>query len=463
MTLWTAGAERLFGYAADEMLGAPADGLFTPEDRAAGQPAREVEAARAEGVAADERWHVRKDGSRFWASGTLHAVVGADSVLQGFVKVARDNTLQKAQEDALRASEERLRLALDAGHLGAWHWNLDTGAVRWSPTHNVLMGLDPAQTEGSYEGFIARVHPDDRARVAAALDRTRTTGEPYAEEFRAVHPDGSVHWIAGHGEVARGTPGEPHRMTGVIQDVTERHTAEARLQAVNAALEDRVAERTEQVRALTATLLHAEQEERTRIAHVLHDHLQQLLYALQMQVGLFVRASPADTPPARSEAITRILDEAVSATRSLAVDLAPPVLQDSAFGSTFEWLAIRMETAHGLTVAVEVAEPAPNPSGETRMLLFQLVRELLFNVVKHGTTDAATVRVRAGAEPGTVEVEVEDGGAGFDVAEAEARQRTAGGFGLFSVRDRVGLLGGRMEIRSAPGAGTRVTLAVPAV
>ena len=116
VTSWNVGAERLFGYVEGEIIGRSADVIFTPEDRVAGAPEDERRRARADGRAEDDRWHVRKDGSRFWASGLLMPLEGSAA---GFVKIVRDRTERHRAEERLRESEERFRLLATSTKGGA--------------------------------------------------------------------------------------------------------------------------------------------------------------------------------------------------------------------------------------------------------------------------------------------------------------------------------------------------------
>jgi PAS domain S-box-containing protein len=109
---WNAGAQRMFGYSAEEMLGQPSAAIFTPEDRAAGVPEEEMREAREKGAAEDERWHLRKDGSRLWVSGVMTAMRDENGALRGFAKVARDVTERKTTEELRRRSAEELEQAV---------------------------------------------------------------------------------------------------------------------------------------------------------------------------------------------------------------------------------------------------------------------------------------------------------------------------------------------------------------
>ena len=341
VTTWNAGAERILGYREEEIRGRHLSIIFTEEDRAGGAPQQELETAAKHGSAADDRWHVRKDGSRFWVSGVVSAVRDARGELIGFVKLMRDNTERKQAEEALRASE-------------------------------------------------------------------------------------------------------------------------AELKSLNESLEYRVEERTAQVRSLAKALTLAEQRERHRIATVLHENLQQLLYGIQLKAEVLRQGFAEDTPAAiRGQVgdIHKRIGEAISITRRLTVDLSPPVLHSEGIAESLQWLVAHMKEGHGFDVDLVVDGDSRVVDEELRVLLFQLVRELLFNVVKHAGVMKA--RVQLGEDRGYVVVHVVDEGRGFDPARAHASQAADGGFGLVNVHERLKLFGGSLQIDSTPGAGTRATIIAP--
>ncbi len=250
-------------------------------------------------------------------------------------------------------------------------------------------------------------------------------------------------------------------------ETTERRQLLKQLQEINAELEQRVRERTavaeeraDQLRMLASRLTMAEHQERRRVAHILHEHFQQLLASAKINLSVVRRraqAASADEPLQQAE---DAIDESIRTSRSLTVELCPPVLYDMGLAAALQWLGRWMDDRYHLKVDVK-ADPQANPEAEDiNVLLFHATRELLFNVVKHAGVKSATVRMSRKDER-YVEILVADEGVGFDPAARAREGERPAGFGLFSIRERLSLAGGRVDLDSQPGHGTRIKLLAP--
>ncbi len=223
VTSWNVGAERLLGFAESDSVGQDVAMIFTPEDRADNIPRKEMETALVMGRAADNRWHLKKDGTRFWATGTLMPLRDSNDTLQGFLKIMRDRSEERKSEQALLESEARLSLTVQAGNLGIWDSDLLTRKTYWSPEQERLFGLEAGTFNGEFSKHVVE---QDRMRVLRRIATVKATGETYEDEFRILTPDGSLRWLAGKGRVIRDGTGQAARLIGVNFDITERKQKE---------------------------------------------------------------------------------------------------------------------------------------------------------------------------------------------------------------------------------------------
>lgn len=230
---------RLVGLDPESLRGTDLFRRIHPEDLSAARLAWEETLRTGERVASVVRTR-HADGSWRWieGSGVLVEHRGAPHVLG----VCRDITERMRTEQALREREADLELALAGGRLGDWKWNIETGEVTWSTACKAIYGL-PADTEMSYERFLACVHPEDRERVDAALQQAVESRSDYEVEKRIVWPDGSLHWNQSRGRVFCDASGTAVRMAGVTMDITARRLADEALR-----------ERTEELNSVLASV-----------------------------------------------------------------------------------------------------------------------------------------------------------------------------------------------------------------
>ena len=252
---------------------------------------------------------------------------------------------------------------------------------------------------------------------------------------------------------------EGGRAFAFVTDITERRRAAV-------ALEDRTAEleyRTTQLSQMAWDLTLAEHHAREQIARTLHDGLQQLLVVVALNLEQQLKRDyEAGSPPSELLAEAKQqLDEAIIVARSLNVELFPPVLQRSGLPAALTWLANWTHDKYKLHVEIRADPRADSTRKDVRTLLFESVRELLFNAVKYAQSDRATLALEVDGDDRLC-ITVADQGVGFDPGRLDDRSKAGEvGWGLFRIRERLTLLGGSLEIDSAPGRGTRVRLVAP--
>ncbi len=395
------------------------------------------------------------------AMGTALVMLTFVVVFSSFVYWTGRRTSQSSA--ALMESERQFRIMGETVPFGVW-LSAPDGGVRYC-SQSFLDLINMTQEEQQQFGWTKRLVPED---VEPMMEKWLTccrTGTPWDHEHRIIDRNGEIHTILSRGLPVRDAEGKITCWVGVNLDITARKKGEEELRRAKDELEQRVRERTaelsaraRQLRALAGELTLTEQRERRRMAKVLHDHLQQLLVAAKYRVAILGRTGDALLEQATKE-VEELLDESLLASRSLTTELSPPILHEAGLNAGLEWLARRVAEKQGLFVDLSLEADAPALAEDVKVLVFESVRELLFNAVKHSRVRSAAVSSRL--VDGQLQVLVTDQGVGFDPKATPPAGEEGGGFGLFSIRERLVLIGGRLEIDSAPGTGSRFLLTAP--
>ncbi|WP_043531868.1 PAS domain-containing sensor histidine kinase [Litchfieldella xinjiangensis] len=400
------------------------------------------------------------NGAGRWHLARVRPYCSTEGDISGVVITFVDITKHKRHEDQLLESEERFRVLVDTSAQIIWTTDADGVVVEGSRSWQEFTGQSFAQFCGA--GWLDAVHPDDRDHARVQWHRCVESGAPFQTVFRVFHaPSGRYRWTDVRARALRGPDGEIRSWVGMNMDINEQKLAERALKDMNETLEVRVEERTAQVRDLASRLTMAEQEERRRVSQILHDDLQQLLYGIQMKMRMLQEKLAAGDQTLTTMVVDTQswLAEAIEMTRQLTVDLSPPILKTEGLAESLEWLQRQMYQLHALKVSLHTRRAPYMPNEDLRVLLFQTVRELLFNIKKHAGVDHAEIELDQNDTE--ILVRVIDHGRGFDQKIMQAEQDEAPGFGLISSRERLSLFGGAMEIHSVPGDGTSILIRVP--
>lgn len=374
-----------------------------------------------------------------------HQLGGAlEAILLSLALGYRIRNLQqqtREAEHAARESRMHHRLVMESAPYPMAVCDAAGRVTYLNPAFHRVFGWEFSGAEGMPLG---RVLAGREAIEGDDWSRLDGEGELRGLEIRCRTRGGEPLEVSMSAAVFRDSEGHESGRVFILEDISERKRSEAEL-----------AEYQKRLRRLALELTTAEERQRRRIAEDLHDGVSQNLAAGSFRLK---RLEAGLESPARREVegVSRLLDQSLADIRSLTFEISPPVLYDYGLGEALEWLAEHINQRHGLAVELHREGEAPRLDLDRQVSLYRACQELLVNVVKHARAQRAWVTLSS--QSGQTVLDVRDDGRGFDAAVLEGR---SGGFGLFSIRERLEPLGGGMRVDSRPGRGARITLRLP--
>ncbi len=406
----------------------------------------------AVGEAYEEEMRLRRaDGEYRWFLVRTAPLRDEQGDLVKWYGVSTDIEDLKRAEAALKESQRRLEEAQRIAHVGHWDRDLETRRITWSDEIYRILGLPLEERDSPRTEWLEVVHPEDRPGLSLAIEELERGIRRLDVEFRIVRPNGEVRFLHSQGHVIRDERGRPLRRFGTAQDITERKRAEEQLKAT-----------TEQLRALSARVQSAREQEGIRIARELHDELGAELSSLKWDLEDVVEVMSGSTDLSqlaplrkRIEAMIELTDTTVDSIRRIASELRPIALDELGLNEAIEWQARQFQERTGIIIQCDCTLENVDLSREQSTAAFRICQEALTNILRHA--QATRVNIQLKEQEGLFILTISDNGRGITDDE-KSGQRT---LGLLGMRERAHLIGGKISIKGSSGKGTVITVRIP--
>ncbi|MFH1421295.1 MAG: PAS domain S-box protein, partial [Planctomycetota bacterium] len=352
---------------------------------------------------------------------------------------------RKQTQELLKESEERFRAIFDNAIFGMILANPeDTSFYVGNKTICRILGYSLEELK---QLKVKDIHPEEDLTYVMNIFKKQVRNElVIAEDMPVKRKNGSVFYA----EIGTSllTIRNKTYILGVFRDITEQKKAE-----------EKVRDYQKQLRSLASELSLAEERERHRLARDLHDYTCQSLAIMKIKLDAFVKTASEEKQLGSLKDISMILEDTIERTRTLTFELSPPVLYELGLVSAIEWLAERFQHDYNIFFYVENTGKYKLFKIDIQITLFKIIRELMVNIVKHSRASKSRILIRQHKD--LTQIAVEDNGVGFKAGVVERSKGKTGGFGLFSIRERIENIGGFMEVCSELGEGTIVFLSIP--
>jgi len=361
----------------------------------------------------------------------------------------RNEITESKQAQKLKESEIQLAEAQRLAHVGSWDWDLRSNTVTWSDELYRIFGFQPGEIDVAHEAM-SFIHYEDRDLVLSTVTNAVKNREPYSFHYRVLRLGGDERIVHSLGYVVSDEDGDPIRVFGSTQDVTELKRAEEKLKATS-----------EQLRSLSASVQATNEEAATRIAREIHDELGDALTSLKLDLESirreeFPATSDAELDRLREkiEAMIHLIDQTLDTVRRISSELRPSVLDDIGLVAAMRWQTRQFEAQTGIVCQCHFSLEDKDLDQQQSTAIFRVSQEALTNVFRHA--EATRIDIILEKENDELVLTVQDNGRGITADEKSDRLS----LGLLRMRERVNLIGGAIHIRGIEGKGTEITVRV---
>ena len=434
ITNWNKGAELLFGYTRSEIMGKYL--LLLLADSAQTELRDIFYDLRY--IASMNRYDSlceKKDGTRFEAEVRVSPIFDATGQICGGSVIVRDITFRKRQEAILREGEGRFRLVADTAPVLIWMSGTDKLCTYFNQPWLDFTGRTLESQLGN--GWAGAVHPDDLNRCLVTYTRSFDRRESFRMEYRLQRYDGEFRWVLDCGVPRFNFDGSFAGYIGSCIDVTENKVAEAAIATIN------------------GRLIEAQEKERTRIARELHDDINQRLALLAVEIGQATLNDHDPSAKVRTARLSKRISEISDDVQAISHDLHSFKLEHLGMLAAMRSFCTEFAGQQQLRIDFVHDEGPFTVSNDVALTLFRVLQEALHNAFKHSRGRHFKVELRC--SPRDICLQITDWGAGFDPEKV----RTQSGLGFVSMRERIKLINGTIEVESEPMAGTVVRARVP--
>jgi PAS domain S-box-containing protein len=459
---WNDGAARIKGYRSEEIIGRPISVFYADEEVQGDQPQLNLQQARISGSHYSEGWRVRKDGSRFWAETVFTAIYDAGHEVESFVKITRDATGQKLANEKIAYLARLIEDTSDA----VFSTDNKSRITTWNLAAEKLFGYSAAEVIG--QSAVELMRPQLNEDMRQPIRRELEEKGYWKGEIVYLDHQGVKHSILQSVSDIRDSEGKPDGYVIVGRDVTQWKVVEEQLRQFNTELEGLVQQKTEaivqsnaELRALASHLQDVREEERAAMAREVHDELGQQLTGLKMDLALIEkkwRKGESEALSSQLKATTALLETAIRTVRKIALELRPSILDDLGLLAALEWQSQEFEKRSGIRTVFSSSVDTIDLPPAVSIGLFRICQESLTNVARHA--GATKVCITFQQIEDRLILAVQDDGKGLDTRQQNnaGRPRT---LGLIGMNERALMMGGQLDIVSAPGQGLTLTITIP--